>query len=335
MRLKSRRGKVRMTLPGAPRSQATPRSESHDLDALLGRAFEEKPIWTGLYENLRDALFPPRLPPLELTSAPIAVPDRMAAKTNPWAVGAATLVNGGLVALMLLLGLQAASHNRTRPNGGPAIDLSDLIAPLTAQMAHGGGGGAHELIAPSEGRLPRFEITPLAPPQIPVVEDPKLAVEPAIAVQQIHLPEAASMPNIGVPNSPNVTLDSNGPGGEAGMGTGRNGGVGPGIGNGAGPGPSGGVYTPGGDVSAPVPLVTPEAEFSDEARRAKYQGVCEIAIIVDAQGNPQNPRVVRSLGMGLDEKALEAVMRYRFKPARRQGRAVPVLITVAVNFRLY
>ncbi|HEY2860173.1 MAG TPA: energy transducer TonB [Terracidiphilus sp.] len=60
-----------------------------------------------------------------------------------------------------------------------------------------------------------------------------------------------------------------------------------------------------------------------------------ISLIVDAQGNPQNPRVVRHLGMGLDEKALQAVQGYRFKPARKNGKAVPVMVTVAVNFRLY
>ena len=86
----------------------------------------------------------------------------------------------------------------------------------------------------------------------------------------------------------------------------------------------------------PVALQQREAEFSDEARRAKYQGVCLISLIVDAQGNPQNPRVVRALGMGLDEKAMEAVRKYRFKPAMKDGRTpVPVMITVEVNFRLY
>ncbi len=84
------------------------------------------------------------------------------------------------------------------------------------------------------------------------------------------------------------------------------------------------------------PIFTPEAEFSDEARRAKYQGVCLISLIVDAQGNPQNPRVVRPLGMGLDEKALEAVRKYKFKPAMKDGRTpVPVMMSIEVNFRLY
>jgi TonB family protein len=124
------------------------------------------------------------------------------------------------------------------------------------------------------------------------------------------------------------------------MGTGYGGGIGPGNGNGYGPGSGGntggGLYKVGGQVSQPVPLNNVEAEFSDEARRAKYQGVCIISVIVDAQGNPQNPRVVRALGMGLDEKALEAVRKYKFKPAMKDGKTpVPVMINVEVNFRLY
>jgi TonB family protein len=92
----------------------------------------------------------------------------------------------------------------------------------------------------------------------------------------------------------------------------------------------------GGAISQPIPLNNVEAEFSDEARRAKYQGVCLISVIVDAQGNPQNPRVVRALGMGLDEKALEAVRKYKFKPAMKDGKTpVPVMINVEINFRLY
>ena len=81
--------------------------------------------------------------------------------------------------------------------------------------------------------------------------------------------------------------------------------------------------------------MTPEAEFSDEARRNKYQGICVVFVIVDAHGYPRNPRVVQSLGMGLDEKALEAVQKYRFKPAMKDGKPVASMINVAVNFRLF
>jgi TonB family protein len=90
----------------------------------------------------------------------------------------------------------------------------------------------------------------------------------------------------------------------------------------------------GGKVSAPVPMNQVEAEFSDEAKSAKYQGVSIISVVVDAHGMPQDARVVRAVGMGLDQKALEAVGRYRFKPAMKDGVPVPVMITVEVNFRL-
>jgi TonB family protein len=124
------------------------------------------------------------------------------------------------------------------------------------------------------------------------------------------------------------------------LGNGSGMGVGNGHGNGYGDGTGGniggGLERVGGRVSAPVPLNTVDPEFSDEARRAKYQGICLISLIVDAQGNPQNPRVTRALGMGLDEKALEAIRRYKFKPAMKDGKTpVPVMITVEVNFRLY
>ena len=74
---------------------------------------EEQPIWSGLYESIHDRLFPAKLPPLELTSQPIPVPDRMASNTNPWAVGTATLINGGILALVLLMGVRAVVFSRS------------------------------------------------------------------------------------------------------------------------------------------------------------------------------------------------------------------------------
>jgi TonB family protein len=182
---------------------------------------------------------------------------------------------------------------------------------------------------------------PIVPPQVQSLENPRLRVDPAIAVPiEIKLPDNSSLPNIGVYKSPNVSLLSNGQGTKAGIGSGSKGGDGPGNGNGDGPGNDRGfgdsIYRPGiGGVSNPVPLLTPEADFSDEARRNKYQGVCMITVIVDAHGYPRNPRVVQHLGMGLDEKALEAVQKYRFKPAMKDGKPVASIISVAVNFRLF
>jgi protein TonB len=332
-----------MTSTGPSRPSKIAAAHGQEPNGFLRPTFEEKPLWTGLYESLRDTLFPPQLPPLELTSAPIPVPDRMAIKTNPWAIGTATIVNGSILALVLSLGLKAVINQSPKPMPSAHVDLSDfnLLAPMKANAAKGGGGGgSNDLIDPMQGRLPKLEKNPLTPPLIQLFDHPKLAIDPAIAVQpDVKLPDNPNLPNIGVHSSPNVTMESDGPGSHGGIGAGDRGGLGPGTGIGFGLGADqnagGGIYTPGGGITNPIPLVTPEAEFSDEARRAKYQGICMIAIIVDARGYPQNPRVIRSLGMGLDEKALEAVRQYRFKPALKDGRPVPVRITVSVNFRLY
>jgi TonB family protein len=96
-----------------------------------------------------------------------------------------------------------------------------------------------------------------------------------------------------------------------------------------------GLYRVGSGVSAPTAISSPAPHFSDEAKRAKYQGICILSLIVDAQGMPQDVRVLRTLGMGLDEKAIEAVKQYRFKPAMKKDEPVPVRIVVEVNFRLY
>ncbi len=334
---------VNETLSQPETPAAAPSPEGHELDAFLGKAFEETPVWRTLYDNLRDVFFPVKLPPLQLTSTPIPVPDRMAVKANPRAIGISTTLNILIVLFAIWLGIKV--HKIVKPPLQTVnIDVGnfDLKAPKAANSAGGGGGGgAHELEDPSRGKLPPKIKDPITPPQVPVLEKPKLAIESAINVQpEIKLPDNPNMPNVGMPTSTNVQLASNGQGGLAGMGTGNSGGIGSGNGNGFGPGDGGntggGLYRIGGGVSAPVPIFTPEAEFSDEARRAKYQGVCLISLIVDAQGNPQNPRVIRALGMGLDEKALEAVRKYKFKPAMKDGRTpVPVMITIEVNFRLY
>ena len=98
--------------------------------------------------------------------------------------------------------------------------------------------------------------------------------------------------------------------------------------------PLAGVYRVGGGVSAPRVLYSPDPEYSDEARNAKYQGVCVLSIIVGPDGLPRDIKVFRSLGMGLDEKAVEAVKQWKFEPAKKNGQPVPVAINVEVDFRL-
>jgi len=313
----------------------------HELDAFLGNAFQEKPIWAALWENVRDVFFPVKLPPLELTSKPIPVPDRMAVKANPWAIGISSTVNIAILLIVLFLVgrklVEAVKPNLLATN----IDVGDYNAPKAENKAGGGGGGGdRSIVEANKGKLPKIEQTPITPPQPQVIEHPKLPEPAAINVQKdIQLPNN-DMPMIGMHDSSNIMMASAGTGSGAGMGSGSGGGLGSGQGNGYGPGyggnTGGGLEQIGGRVSAPVVLHSGEAEFSDEARRAKYQGVCLISLIVDTQGNPQNIRVARALGMGLDEKAIEAIRQYKFKPAMKDGKTpVPVMITIEVDFRLY
>lgn len=97
---------------------------------------------------------------------------------------------------------------------------------------------------------------------------------------------------------------------------------------------SAGVFRVGGGVSAPKVIFSPDPEYSEEAREEKYQGSCVLGMIVTPEGKPRDIHIVRTLGKGLDEKAIEAVRQWKFEPAMRDGKPVAVLINVVVTFRL-
>jgi TonB family protein len=88
------------------------------------------------------------------------------------------------------------------------------------------------------------------------------------------------------------------------------------------------------DVSPPVPVYKPEPEYSEEARRAHVQGSVLLGIVIDSDGRTRNIEVISPAGFGLDEKAVEAVGKWRFKPAKKDGKPVFVTANVEVNFRL-
>ncbi len=94
------------------------------------------------------------------------------------------------------------------------------------------------------------------------------------------------------------------------------------------------MYRVGGGVSAPVLIQKVKPEYTEQARAAKYQGTVLLYVEIGPDGVPTNIRVQRSLGLGLDEKAIEAVKQWRFKPGAKDGTPVPVSATIEVNFRL-
>jgi protein TonB len=217
------------------------------------------------------------------------------------------------------------------------IEPDDITLPASAKSSGGGGGGgARDKIEASKGKPPKQDMNQITPPTVLVQNDPKLAVQQSIEVPpQIKLPTG---PDIGNPLS-QVLIASNGVGSGSGIGNGHGGGIGSGDGRGYGPGygagTGGGVFRIGGGVSAPKILFQPDPEYSEEARKAKYQGVVTLYVEVGPDGRPRNIRVQRSLGMGLDEKAIEAVQKWRFEPAKKDGQNVTVAVNIEVSFHLY
>ena len=229
------------------------------------------------------------------------------------------------------------------------IDRVTLIAPSlesyalpisTKQAGGGGGGGDRDKIEAPRGKLPRFAKEQITPPQIVVRNElPKLAVEPTVVAPPV-IQMTAPAPNLGVPSASVLPsfVASNGTGSGGGIGSGSGGGVGvgagPGVGEGSGGGIGGGTYKVGGSVLAPRPLATPDPEYTEQAREAKLQGVCVLGLIVGVDGKPRDIRVIRKLGMGLDEKAVAAIGQWTFAPATKDGTPVPVQISVQVRFKL-
>jgi TonB family protein len=305
----------------------------------VGEAVPEEPIWRTIGQNLQDRFFPKEQPPLELTSQPVAVTDPFAVKRDPKSSAISTVMHILIVLLILLLGLLVRKTVQVKPevaaNQRPYVPIT---MPSAQAMGGGGGGGAHDVVQASKGHLPKFEKLQITPPSVIKVDHPIIPEPPSVQAPPMNMPNQ-NLPNIGLANSPQVKLASNGTGGNAGMGsgsgTGLGAGNGAGVGSGSGQGAGGGIYNVGGGVSAPVAIYQPEPEFSDQARRAKYQGVVALQIVVTPQGRTADIQVVRHLGMGLDQKAIEAVRKYRFRPAMYHGHPVAVRVIVEVDFHLF
>ncbi len=301
------------------------------------------PWYRTILGGFKDLFFPEKLPPLQVTSQPVQVKELF--QKDPYRGGSFVASLGlqfGLVALLLVVGSIKPVQNALK---SMTVFTPTDLAPYTPEMAAkkqsmggGGGGGDRSPLPASKGRLPRASLKQFTPPQAVLNNmNPKLMMEPTILIPpDVPLPNV-NMAQYGDPFS-KYGVPSNGPGSGGGIGSGSGGGVGSGSGGGFGPGSGGGMgggaYRIGGGVSQPIPIFKPEPEYSEEARKAKFQGTVMLAIVVDTDGKAKNIRVVRPLGMGLDEKAVEAVGKWRFKPGQKDGRPVPVMANVEVNFRL-
>ena len=303
----------------------------------------------SLKENLRDLLFPEKLPPLKLTSRPVPVKsiwgaydNRKVARTTSLVVHGAMIA--GLVALSII-GARKVVEKTQEQVTIVAPDISEYM-PMTPKqvptLQGGGGGGDRDKVIAPKGKLPKFAMEQITPPEVVVRNDhPKLTAEPTVVMPpQVKL-ASNNLPNLGDPKSPVIAgPPSNGVGSGAGIGSGNGGGIGSGSGGGVGPGIGGGygggIFRPGiGGVTEPKLIFKTEPEYSEEARKAKYQGTVVLACVVGTDGKPRSLKIEQSLGMGLDEKALEAVRNWKFSPAEKDGKPVAVAVNVEVQFRLF
>src|SRR5215471_3721058 len=311
------------------------------LKNLLAENIEE-PWYKSFLQNVKDAVNPPKLPPLEVTSKPVAVKDiwgLYGRQKKSWMMSTGFQV--AVVTTVLVLSTSKAVQEKVKETVTLIMptDLAPPPLPVKKDIMQGGGGGGDRSPLPAaKGRLPKFALKQFTPPQQVVQNlNPKLSMDPTlIDPPDLKLPNV-NMDQYGDPLA-KIGPPSNGPGSGGGIGSGSGGGIGSGKGGGLGPGEGGGVgggvYRVGGGVTAPALLSKVEPEYSEEARKAKYQGTVLLYIQVDPTGKAVNMRVLHSLGLGLDEKAMEAVKKWKFKPGTKDGKPVTVEAQIEVNFRL-
>lgn len=258
--------------------------------------------------------------------------------------GNATLVSLAVHVAFVLLVLFAIANPPAALSPAPPERTPDHIVwlDLPGPGGGGGGGGNKSPEPPRKAELKGVEkiTVPVAKPPAEVA---KAAPPPPVPQIQIPVQQTATgvveLPGM-VSNLPTAAVPSQGSGVGGGAGTGKGTGVGSGtgsgLGDGFGGGTGGGVYRPGNGVESPTVLYEEKPAYTAGAMRAKVQGIVEVEAVVMSDGTVGQVQIVRSLDdrFGLDEKAVEAVKRWRFRPGTRQGKPVAVLVNIELTFTL-
>ena len=219
------------------------------------------------------------------------------------------------------------------------IDSYKISAPAGGG---GGGGGVHADSPASRGDVPRFARHQFSLPTVQIENTtPILPMEPTLIGDSDIKLASFNYKQWGDPSGA-LGKPSGGPGKGGGIGDGNGTGIGPGDGPGLGPGKDGGfggdgvgyLGIGGGVVTPPTLLSKTEPEYSEDARKARLQGTVLLRIEVDTHGQPRNVTVRQALGLGLDDRAIEAVKKWKFNPGKVNGKPAAVVAYVEVNFRL-
>ena len=269
-----------------------------------------------------------------------------------------------LAALVIVTTLGVKSEVLEQP---PPKEARLVFLAIKGPGGGGGGGGLRQPAPPPKAQLkgpstlrspvpPPRPITsrkpepkverPLTPPvrpaplPRPVEPPPPVAAKPA-PMPQVVAPVVASEADprdrAGVMESAS-DANSQGPGSGGGAGAGQGTGMGEGDGSGIGPGSGGGTgggpYRPGSGITPPDLLREVKPEYSQDARRRGIEGDVVLEIVVRRDGSVGDVKILRGLGAGLDQRAVDAVRQWRFSPARRYGTPVDVVVEVALEFKL-
>ena len=295
----------------------------------------------GFGTRIKEFFSPPKQAALPPGIHPVKVKDIWSKDENfgtsqMLAVGLHIAAIGLLVIPLFTNVLPASTEAKNKQVSVTPLDISPYVAKLPAgndKAGGGGGGNNHTLTPTSKGKLPKFSYTQFTPPQAKIENlDPKLAMDPSLLGPPDLKVVNNNMPNFGDPLAKNVT-DSLGNGNGTGIGSGSGGGLGPGEGGGTG----GGVFRAGvNGVGTPSCFYQPAPEYSEEARKTKYQGAVVVEGVINLDGRVTDIKVVKGVGMGLDENAVAAVKTWRCKPASGPGgKPVRTLVPIEVTFRLY
>jgi protein TonB len=302
----------------------------------------------GFTDRIKEVFFPAKLPPAQFTSKPVKVKEIWSKDEN---FGWVQAVSVGLHAAVIALLVIQFAHMSARPieAKNKSLDMTPLdISPYmtklpagTKKAGGGGGGGDRSITPPTKGRAPKFAYTQFTPPEATLKNPkPKLAMDPTLLGPPDLKVNNPPLDNMGDPLAA-VVNNSGGPGGGGGIGTGTSGGIGSGSGAGLGPGETagtgGGAFRAGvNGVGSPQCIYCPQPEYSDEARKAKYQGTVLLDVTVTADGRVVNPVVIKGPGLGLEEKALAQVKNWKMRAALGPGgKAVNCRVQIEVTFHLY
>lgn len=291
----------------------------------------------SLWQNLRDLISPRKLPPLKTTSQSIDVPEIWSKNPQFTRVQALSVAVHVVVLVLLILPFlpELMTPATTKASNNISItEISPYLPKLAPAAKKAGGGGGQRDIAPvQKGQAPKFSYTQFSKPLAKPPENPKLPITPTLLGNPaLNVPNITAQ-NWGDPLSKVLGTDSLGQGTGTGIGNGNGAGLGPGEGYNTGGGyPNAGT----GGYGSPTCLYCPSPAFSDEAVKAKYQGVVELLAVITADGRATDIKVAKGLGLGLDEKAVEAVRNWRFKAALGpDGKPTSVRQLIEVTFHLY